>query len=344
MNGKAWHLAADVGGTNARFAVADTSSNHLPMVRQYSVAEHHTFTEVVLHFLADVRQTGEYKPFPEAACLALACPVDGDIISLTNSEWRVDRKVIGSLLGQAPVQLINDFAAVGHAVTELQAGDWVEVIPGIEDAEGPIVVLGPGTGLGVCTVVPTPGGWRVLAGEGGHVDYAPVDAIEIEVLRALTERFGRVSVERVLSGAGLENIYQVLVALQPPGWGALKVTAKQLGTSPRANAERLSAAEITAAALDETNPLAEEAVQIFCRSLGSHAGNLALTLGAKGGVYIAGGIVPRLRSLFLDSGFRDRYLAKGRFSDYLSAIPVRLITRDNPGLVGAATRLIRSEA
>ena len=320
-----WNMVADIGGTNARFGVVDLSSEKIRLVRRYSVTDHGDFIDAVAHFLKDVEGNPGWESFPCAACLALACPITGDKLRFTNSPWFVDRQQISVLLNNATVEMINDFAAVGYAVTSLQPEDWVVVNEGKTDSRSPIVVLGPGTGLGVGTVVPTQTGFQVLAGEGGHIDFCPVDDVEISVLQYLTARFGRVSAERVLSGIGIENVYNALA---------------EISGRP---AVLHSAAEISAAAIAGSDPVAVETLELFCKNLGSVAGNLSLALGARGGVYIAGGIIPRFVQHFLNSGFKERFLAKGRFSEYLSDIPVRLITKEDLGLAGAVTKMKLSE-
>ena len=318
---KPWKIVADVGGTNARFAAWDIEANCLQMVRHYSVADYRHFADALSQYLKDVSATKQWKLFPQDACFALACPIFGTKMRFTNSPWTVDREEIKDLLNDTPVDLINDFAAVGYAITRLESDDWLSINPGNASLDRPIVVLGPGTGLGVCTVVPGANGYQVLSGEGGHVDFAPIDETDAKIFESLNRQFGRVSVERVLSGNGIENIYRALAG------------GSKTGTDVK------SAAEITTAALQEHDFLAIETLNVFCRNLGSVAGNLALTLGSKGGVYIAGGIVPRFIEFFLQSEFRDRFLAKGRFTEFLSDIPVRLVTKSDLGLSGAANKL-----
>ena len=321
MTKRSWNIVADIGGTNARFAVADRHTPALHCVQRYSVAEHAQFADALAHFLADVGRDGHWAALPTAACFALACPVDGDRIRFTNSPWQIDRGELRAQLQQAPVELINDFAAVGYAVTDLEPQQWLDIRAGVPLPTAPIVVLGPGTGLGVCTVVPVAEGFQVLAGEGGHVDFGAIDAVDVQVFEVLRARFGRVSAERILSGSGIESVYTALA---------------QIGGR---QAQRSDAADIVAAAIAHSDPLAVETLQLFCRTLGSVAGNLALTLGAKGGVYIAGGIVPRFIEFFRSSGFVERFLAKGRFESYLAEIPLRLITKDDLGLAGAEKKL-----
>lgn len=312
----AWHLVADIGGTNARFALASPASGELYALRTYSVSEYANFSEALEAYLGEAAREGA-NGLPSAACLAVASPVDRPVIQFTNSPWFLDREALSRRL-ETPVRLLNDFAAVGYGVIGLVEGDWFALGGGRPSDARPIGVLGAGTGLGVCAIVPVDGRYHVIETEGGHVDFAPVDAQEIAVLQLLTTRFGRVSAERLLSGAGIVNIYRALAELagRPPAHD--------------------SAAAITDAALVGVESLAVRSLEMFCRVLGSTAGNLALTLGARGGIYIAGGIAPRFRDFLARSEFRARFEAKGRFSSYLRDIPVRLVTRDNVGLEGAA--------
>ena len=240
---------------------------------------------------------------------------------LTNSLWYVDRQEVSALLGGVSVSLINDFAAIGFAIPGLNNVDFCQLGGGDAEPCKPAVVLGPGTGLGVCLLVPTDVGYTVVEGEGGHIDFAPVDAHEIAILEILTSRFRRVSAERLLSGAGIINIYQTLAQL----------TGKKV--------KYQSPAEVTRAAVEGVDTLSVRTLEMFCRILGSVAGNLALMAGAKGGVYIAGGIVSRFIPFIENSEFRRRFESKGRFRSYLSDIPVRLIMKENLGLYGAMRRL-----
>jgi glucokinase len=314
-----WNLVADIGGTNARFALEDPAQAALQCLRTYSVSDHAQFTEVLDAYLREAASDGR-RGLPDAACLGVASAVHREVIQFTNSPWSLDRGVLSQRLGSPPV-LINDFAAVGYGVIGLGEDDWVSLGGTSPVADQPIAVLGAGTGLGVCSLVAVDGRYHVIEGEGGHADFAPVDAQEIAVLQKLMARYGRVSVERLLSGAGIVNIYTALSELS--------------GREP----VHSSAAAITDAALVGVESLAVRTLEMFCRILGSTAGNLALTLGARGGVYIAGGIAPRFRDFLARSEFRARFEAKGRFSSYLRDIPVRLVTRDNIGLEGAASLL-----
>lgn len=318
MELKPWMLVADIGGTNARFGVYDQTSEQLSFVKSYRVAEHKKFEEALSHFIDDVIDLGIWWCDPIRVCLAVACPIDGDLVSFTNSPWKIDRLTVSKLLGNSPTNIINDFTAVAYAVSNLKPEDWLEIHPGEAFRDKPIAILGPGTGLGVSTLIPVGEDYKVIDGEGGHVDFAPVDTQEIAILEKLTAQFGRVSVERLLSGNGIVNIYRCLAELE------------------RSDIRMQSAEQITSTARGGVDTLAVQTMQIFFRVLGSVAGDLALTMGAKGGIYIAGGVVPQCIDLLLASDFNYRFEQKGRFSDYLKSIPVRLVMKDDLGLDGAA--------
>ncbi|MDA0978138.1 MAG: glucokinase [Proteobacteria bacterium] len=317
----AWNLVADIGGTNARIGLQNPVSHELHLVKRYAVARHDRFEDVLVHYLAEIDQQGGWKSLPEKACLAVACPTDSDSVRITNSPWIIDRAKISARLGDIQVELVNDFAAVALAVPGLMPGDWRQIGSGAPDDGRPIAILGPGTGLGVCSLVPSAAGHIVIDGEGGHVDFAPVSQREIAILNELSREFGRVSIERLLSGQGILNIYRALAKLD--------------GLEARLD----SPGAISAAALQGADAHAADSLGVFFDVLGSVAGNLALTLGAKGGVYIAGGIVPQLVELAEKSGMRERFESKGRFRTYLENIPVRVVMTEDPGLLGAMKKL-----
>jgi len=318
-------LLADVGGTNARFALARPGAGELDHSVSYAVSDFPDLYGALRRYLAEVAERQAIASMPVAACLAVACPVRGDRLRFTNNHWTVERSRVGDMLGGAEVALINDFAAVGHAVTGLGVGDWRQFGGGEPESGRPIAVLGPGTGLGACSLIPVRGGYVVVEGEGGHADFAPVDPTEIAVLQLLSTRFGRVSIERVLSGGGLVNVYHALAQLE--------------GVAP----VHKSPAAITAAAQAAADPVAQRTLGLFCSVLGSVAGNMALHLGAQGGVYIAGGIAPRILPLLEGGEFRRRFEAKGRYRDYLAPVPLRVVLKENLGLLGAMRYLDREE-
>ncbi len=316
-----WNLLADIGGTNARFAIQATSGEMLQELSVYSVAEYPVFISVLRDYLGQIRQSGDWAAQPQAVCLAVACPPDQDPISFTNSNWQFSRAELAQVFPDARVEVINDFSAIAYSIPTLADDDWLSVGGGKAVPEKPVVIIGAGTGLGVSTLLPIEKGVQVLAGEGGHISFAPVDEHEMAILRQLQRHYHHVSVERLLSGNGIVNIYRVLCELQ---------STKQV---------HKTAAQISQAAIQGVDEIALETLSVFCRVLGSTAGNLALINGALGGVYIAGGIVPRMTEFVINSQIRQRFEDKGRFHGYLRSIPLRIVVKDNPGLHGAMNRL-----
>ncbi|HUK61620.1 MAG TPA: glucokinase [Stellaceae bacterium] len=317
MNGDA-RLVGDIGGTNVRFALLDATGK-ATRARVFASDDFASLAEAIEAYLAAEGTR------PAAAALSIASPVAGDTVSLTNHPWSFSIAALKARLGLARLVVVNDFAANALAVPHLAPGERAQVGGGSAVADAPIAVLGPGTGLGVGGLVPAPSGPVALAGEGGHATLPAADARESEVVAHLRRRFDHVSAERVLSGPGLVNLYQTLAELE--------------GT----RAHPYTAAQIADRHMGENDPLARATVEMFCAMLGTVAGDLALTLGARGGVYIAGGIVPRLGSLFAKSRFRTRFEDKGRFSDYLAAIPTYVMTCAIPAFLGLAALLERGE-
>lgn len=308
-------LLADIGGTNVRLATL-TADGRITNVESWLTALYPDFGSAVRAYSA---LTGLALPV-RAASVCAAGPVMGERIDLTNCSWNVSRSGIAEATGAASVALVNDFAAVAHAVPGLGASDAVQVGGDVPLAGAPKVALGPGTGLGVASVVPDGrGGWVAAPGEGGHVDLAPTNDREIAVVYQLLREFGRVSVERVLSGPGLETLYLALASLD-----GVRFNAKPM------------AHDIAKAAFAKSDPVAIEAVALFTGWLGSVAGNLALTLGARGGVYIAGGIVAQWGDKFDATLFRRRFEAKGRMKSFLAPIPCYVVTAKDLAFRGLA--------
>jgi glucokinase len=317
-------LVADIGGTNARFALVDVGAAPPCLREQRSLpaAEYASLEHAIEHYLAT---TGAK---PTQAALAVACPVTGDEIRLTNRAWSFSQRELRERLGLAQLRVLNDFGAVAHAVPALAADDVVTlhgdpVLP----PRGPVSVIGPGTGLGVALLTGAPGrGWQVIETEGGHVSFAPIGEEEARIARWVSARFGRCSTERLLSGAGLSHIDAALAAGEDttvaPDW------AKALRDP----------AAIVAAALDGHDLNARRTLASFCAVLGSVAGDAALIHGART-VMIAGGIVPRFLPFLRSSAFRERFLAKGRFATYLESVAIHAIVHLQPGLLGAAAAL-----
>jgi len=317
-----WNLVGDIGGTNARFGINRGPTGDHQHIATYKVADYPDFSDVLRHLMEDIRRLGLAQGAPMAACFAVAGPPHLDTVSFTNSSWQFTRDTISQQTGVSLVHIINDFAAVARALPAISDSELVQIGGGHRDDKGPIVALGAGSGLGVGALIQNQTGHPlVVTGEGGHVDFAPVTDVEVSVLQYLRSRYGRVSIERLCCGDGIVNLYQALADLR--------------GLTPQLT----SAADIGRAAQSETDPLARETMAMFFAVLGASAGNFALTFGALGGVYIAGGIVPRYLDLLRRSDFRARFLAKGRFADYLSAIPTYVITHEATGLLGAALTL-----
>ena len=310
-------VCADIGGTNARFALAEIAGGRVQQLGDavaLKTAEHASLQTAWETFAA---QLG--RPPPRHAGIAIACPIAGEILKLTNNPWVIRPALFGEQLGLDQYTLINDFGAVGHAVAQLP-GEHFGYLAGPEGRlpeDGLISILGPGTGLGVAQLLRRERHHHVIECEGGHADFAPLDEIEDAILRRLRERHRRASIERVVSGPGLVNIYEALAAIE--GRAISPADDKTLWKNAIAGADRLATA----------------ALERFCLSLGSVAGDLALAHGARA-VVIGGGIAPRIAHLLPRSGFASRFVAKGRLETLMATIPVRLITHPQPGLYGAA--------
>jgi glucokinase len=309
-------LIADVGGTNVRFALVDDDAAPQRAASLVS-ADYPDLSSAIRAFLADAAPAHP----PARAAIAVASPITGDHVALTNNDWSFSRRELQAEFGLSSLCVMNDFAALALAVPALGDADRLKIGGGAPAHNAPIAVIGPGTGLGVSGLVPSDNGWVVLETEGGHATLATRDAREHAVAAELARRFGHVSFERAVSGPGLANLREALVAIDgAPG-------------------DPLSPDQVTEAALDGSDAPSVEAFDMFCAMLGTAAGNLALTLGALGGVYIGGGILPRLGAALAGSRFRARFEDKGRFRTYMEAIPSYVITRDNPTLCGLARQL-----
>ncbi len=293
-------LVGDVGGSGCRFgwvAGADGVVTDIASVEGCSSLE----------AAADVYLVRRGPARPAAAALAVAAPVVGDTVTMTNRAWNFSIRDLARRLAVDRLLVLNDFEALAHGLQTLGDGDCSTVGGGRSIAGAPQGVVGPGTGLGVAGLVPSPGGAAVVAGEGGHVSLAPSTAREDEVVQVLRRRFGHVSAERVLSGPGIVNLHQALHELA------------------RRPAPALTAAQVTTRALAGDDPACAEALALFFAFLGGVAGDVALTLGARGGVFIAGGIVGKLGDAIRTSTFRARFEAKGRYRSYLAAIPTAVV-------------------
>ncbi|MBB6503115.1 glucokinase [Sphingomonas endophytica] len=310
-------VAVDIGGTHARFAIAEVEGGHVVSLGEpttLKTAEHASLQTAYEAFRERMGGT-----LPDAAAIAVASPITGDVIRLTNNPWVIRPSLIPERLGASTWTIINDFGAIGHAVGQLPHADF-EHLCGPDTplpTDGVTTVCGPGTGLGVAQVYKQDGRYRVLPTEGGHTDYAPLDGIEDALLKRLRKTYTRVSVERIVAGPGIVAIYETLAELE--GRAYIHKDDKAIWSE----------------ALDGTDSIALAALDRFCLALGAVAGDLALAHGAKG-VVIAGGLGLRIKDKLLRSGFDQRFVAKGRFQSLMSAIPVKLITHPQPGLFGAA--------
>lgn len=313
-----YDLIADVGGTNIRLALVDVKSGEITQIKTYLCAEFSGISDVIALYLESVGLRISH------ACIAIACPVEGDWIAMTNNHWAFSRQELQRDLGLEAVWVINDYMATAMSLPELSAEQKIQIGGNDAQVRAPMVVYGPGTGLGVAQLINHSGNYIPLSGEGGHVDFAPINQLQTLILGKLRERFEHVSVERLLSGPGLVNIYQSLCHLR--------------GMRPQFE----SPANVTKYGLAKDCEVCYEAMQIFCQVMGSFGGNLALSSGAFGGVYIAGGIVTRFKEFFLNSDFRSCFEEKGRLRGFCEGIPVYLITAEQPGLMGAGAYLRQS--
>jgi len=310
-------VAVDIGGTHARFAIAEVAGGQVVALGEpvtLKSAEHASLQTAWEHF-AEIAG----RPLPRAAGIAVASPVGGEIIKLTNNPWIIRPALIPERLGVDEYVLVNDFGAVGHAAAQLGPEHFRHLTgPDAPLPESGILsIVGPGTGLGVAHVLRREGRYFVSETEGGHLDFAPLDPLEDAILAQMRTRFRRVSIERLVSGPGLVHFYEALAQIE--GRAVETRDDKALWTLAMGGGDSLASA-----ALDR-----------FCLSLGAVAGDIALAQGARG-VVIAGGLGLRIADHLVRSGFAERFTAKGRFEALMAAIPVKLITHPQPGLYGAA--------
>ena len=310
-------IAADIGGTNARFARASLDAQGVPTlgeIRKYKVADFSSLQACWAAFAAE-----EGGDLPKAASIAFATAIGRDVIKLTNSNWVIRPDTLDEELGLDQMRLVNDFEAVAHAVTRLPPEN-LPLLFGENrpfPADGGVTVIGPGTGLGVAMIAYDDGVPHVIATEGGHLDFAPLDTMEEKILAYLRDKFLRVSVERIVSGPGLNNIYKAMATI-----GHERILL-------------MEDAELWQAALEDSDPFARAAFDRFCLCYGAVAGDLALAHGPHS-VVLAGGLTQRMRDLLPPSGFHSRFTAKGRFESLMKSVPIRLALHDEIGLFGAA--------
>lgn len=304
-------VAVDIGGTHARFALAEVSANGIVLSDEavLKTGEHAGLAEAWQAYQALIG-----RPLPRRSGIAVAAPVTGEIVRLTNNHWQFRGAELAAALGLNALSLVNDFAAVAYAITACGAGDLLHICgpDGPLPMTGVVSVVGPGTGLGVAILDRRDDGDRVIPTEGGHIEFAATSPLCESIRHRLKAEHGRVSLERVLSGPGLRHAYAAL-----------------------GGRAQVSDAELWASGLSRADPAAAQAVDYFCGLLGMAAGDFALAHGAHA-VVIAGGVGLRLADRLASSGFRDKLTAKGRFSGHMASLPVKLITYPQPGLLGAA--------
>ncbi|MEC5162660.1 MULTISPECIES: glucokinase [unclassified Janthinobacterium] len=314
-------LLADIGGTNARFGL-ETRPGRFEAVAVLRCDDYPSLLDAIDAYMnsAEAKTAGAARV--HHAAIAIANAIDDDIIKMMNHHWFFSIEAMRTALGLDTLLVVNDFTALAMALPHLQAQQRHKIGGGEARPDSVIGLLGPGTGLGVSAMIPAEDRWIALGSEGGHVSFAPCDQREMDVLAYAWRELAHVSAERLASGRGLELIYR-----------ALRERAGKPDAAP------LPAAEITARALAGGCAVCAEAVDCFCAILGSVAGNLAMTLGALGGIYIGGGIVPRLGPLFAQSPFRRRFEEKGRLGDYLAQIPTYVIAAEQPTFLGISAIL-----
>ena len=310
-------LVGDIGGTNARFALVEFDGPDPRLIEPttYKGADYAKAEDAIKEYLDKVGVR-----HPDQAVVAVAGPIDHGSVHMTNLDWLISEDSLRRVGGFRQATLINDFTAQALAAPRLSPKDLRQIGPLPTSGEGNLAILGPGTGFGAAGMMRRQGVETPLTTEGGHIAFAPTDEVEIEILRTLTKRFGRVSVERILSGPGMENLHMALAE------------AEGRKVAP------LPARQITERALEGCGD-GLATVHRFCAILGSVAGDLALALGARGGVFIAGGIAPRIIDLLKAGPFRDRFEAKGRFVSYMAAIPTHVILHPHTALIGAAVAM-----
>jgi glucokinase len=305
-------LFADIGATNARFALL--TNGEIGHNQVFMVADYENFADAIAAYLSPLSKDER----PLEAALAVAGPVLGDRVSMMNSPWNFSIAGLRQQFGWTRLHIINDFAANALAIPMLTEGDLFQIGDGAPVPDAPIVALGPGTGLGVGGLVPVDGRWVAVPGEGGNVTLAALDSREAAIIDILRRQYAHVSAEIALSGPGLVNLYESLCEL----------AGKPATPSTPEHVTHL---------YPGCDPQCREAVTIFCAMLGTFAGDAALTFGALGGVYIMGGIVPKIVEIFRHSAFRDRFEFKGRYRHYLSSVPTYVVMHPFPAFLGLKT-------
>ncbi|MFW7377187.1 MAG: glucokinase [Oligoflexus sp.] len=312
-------LIGDIGGTNARLALACRNTLAIRCAKTFGSQDFPSFRQVIETYLAEL-PAGEL--IPEHACFAVASPITGDMVHFTNNPWSFSISELARNLPFRDLKVINDFVAVAMSLPHLSADHLLAMGTGALDPSLTLGVLGPGTGLGMALLLDVEGRKIPMPTEGGHAAWCPSDEYEMELWKVLRQGREIVSREDLLSGQGLVNLANAVRCVD--GWVDEGV---------------VRAEEITRLAIGEANSQYIKVLDYFCAILGATAGDFALQTGARGGIFIAGGIIPRFREFFMGSRFREKFEAKGRFYDYVHEIPSVLITAGQPGLIGAAAAL-----
>ncbi|WGY73606.1 glucokinase [Burkholderia cepacia] len=310
-------LLADIGGTNARFGI-EVAPGDIRQVRVYPCEHFTSIEDVIARFLADVG-----PPRVRCAAIAIANPMEGDEVEMTNHHWRFSVSETRRAFGFTTLLVVNDFVALATALPNLSDSDRIQVGGGVRQENGVVGLLGAGTGLGVSGLIPAGYKWIALSSEGGHMSFAPNDEREDYLLAHARKKWSHVSYERFAAGPGIELIYRALSARN----------------KRRTSTAGMTTARIVASMLDDSDPVATETIDCFCGILGSFAGNIAVMFDALGGIYIGGGVVPKLGAAFVNSPFRARFEAKGRFQKRLSRIQTSVITVEHMALRGVSSVL-----
>jgi len=308
-----YNLVGDIGGTNARFAIVSKGSSELISIKTLQCEKFETIQQAIRFYLSSIEDIQI-----SSACIASAGTVHLDTFKPSNNDWFINKSEVSSALNSIHVSWINDFKAQALASTELTDIDIVTIKAGIDQPDRLRLVIGPGTGLGVCGLIRSSGGWIPVSTQGGHSDLAPNTSLEIEILTLLQKKFGHVAVERVLSGPGIVNLYEALC----------QINGKEiLFHSP---------SEITAAAINPSpDHLSKETLHLFCQIFGSVTGSIALTTGSLGGIYITSDLIRNFLDFFIGSEFVQNFENKGRMKYYMADIPIYLSKKENMGLLGA---------
>lgn len=309
-------IVADIGGTNARFAVATQTIQGLGVSRLW-VRPSKGFVSLEESLAAYIEVLGTEAP--SSACLSVAGPIMGDNVTLTNLDWKTSAQKMQAEFSMSRLTLINDCTALAYSLSELDSADFSTIKRGLSVAPGTKCILCSGTGFGVSGIFPEANGWQLIDGEGGHISFAPVTLFEVELLKVLMKRFQRVSIETLLSGPGLVNLYQAIAKVR--GERALE----------------LLPADITNRGISGEDSLCETVLQTFCAILGGVAGDIALLMRPLGGVYLGGGILSKLEDILRSGDFCARFISKDPVAHFVSEMPVHLVNTNNAALIGAAT-------